>query len=309
LGYDITFHPVALSELQRFVFDVIDDRRRLEGRLGELSRDPEQRATLADLFGRVFRAIDLEEAFAARGPGPADDELDDEDAEEDDDDIGPAASEVRFLAAAVAGCLHPYWYSRGGGLTFVRDSEVRRWIRPYHEIGQGKVRSIVDDSPFIDGNVSANGFIPPESVVVLEERLRTPAQPYVDGLGEEGLDALRRAVAYARERALGLIEATDIVVPGGGMFVTAPDHLRAGHLGNLDAPAPSPAAPTAPRTCPKCGLLNPPEVQRCDCGQHLAASSGFAAYEHPEGSASRGGRFLVWAIIVVLAWTLVRSCL
>jgi hypothetical protein len=59
----------------------------------------------------------------------------------------------------------------------------------------------------------------------------------MEDLGERGIESLGRAVAYARARGLGLIEASDVVVPGGDFCATRLDNLRAHYLDNLDGPS------------------------------------------------------------------------
>jgi hypothetical protein len=213
MGYDISFHPVALAELQHFVFDVIDDPRLLKERVGELSDDPNTRHAIDAQFRLTLKAIERDDA-------------------DDEDDVGPADEAVRNLAASAAACLHPYWCSRGSGLSFVQDPAVTALIHRYSEIAQGRVRTIEDaDGPYITGNGSSTGFIMPGGVAALSQRLAARDPALLEGLGESGTDALSRALAYAVERGLGLIEATDLAIPGSGLSAAEGDARR----GDLDA--------------------------------------------------------------------------
>jgi hypothetical protein len=60
VGYDVTFHPISLDELQKFVFDILDTPALMAERLKEVSPLPQDRDLLGEMFGRVLRAIDKE---------------------------------------------------------------------------------------------------------------------------------------------------------------------------------------------------------------------------------------------------------
>jgi hypothetical protein len=226
MGHDISFHPVALAELQHFVFDVIDNPRLLKQRVDELSDDPNTRHAIDAQFRLTLKAIERD---ASADDDPEENPRDDSD---DEDDVGPADEAVRNLAASVAACLHPCWCSRGSGLSLVHDPAVTALIRRYSEIAQGRVRTIEDaDGPYITGNGSSTGFIMPEGVAALSQRLAARDPVLIEGLGQGGADALSRAFAYAVERGLGLIEAADLAIPGSGLSAAEADARR----GNLEA--------------------------------------------------------------------------
>jgi hypothetical protein len=58
MGYDITFHPVALAEPQHFVFDVVDNPRLLKQRTDELPADPGTRRAMGELFRLTLATIE-----------------------------------------------------------------------------------------------------------------------------------------------------------------------------------------------------------------------------------------------------------
>jgi len=219
VGYDVTFHPVSAVELQRFVFDLVDKPALAAARAAEISKVAKKRAELIDIFGHLSE-------FAA-------------DAAKDRDAFG---NTIAFAAAAVAGFLHPYWYARGSALTFLciaklaKPSEVP--FMPLPRCAKGKVAKLKDGSGgFLTDNYTASGFLPPEAIAgveaLLDRLLAKRAKKLAEVFDDDGLDAVRRALRYAREHGLGMIEATDAIVPFSDEAVTDLDNARAHFLDNV----------------------------------------------------------------------------
>jgi hypothetical protein len=260
MGWDITVHPVSERELQRFLFDVLDKPALLDARLAELCPDANTRQAMRALFEKTFQVVEEER----RGGVPVEDDGEDED--EDEDRPSSAADGTRWLAAAIAGCRHPYWYSRGQGLLFVEDSTIHAMVRPLAEIGTGRIREIVEHfGPHITGNFEASGFIRPADVRVLAARMREKDPILLKAFGDEtsrGWESLHQAVTYATKHNLGLIEADSLMV-GGIVLASEPGNLRAHYLKNVDNAG-------AQRRCDACGRLHGPDRSMCDCGRNLA---------------------------------------
>ena len=89
---------------------------------------------------------------------------------------------------------------------------------------------------------------------ILDDLAKPPATgrkqaPIFDVFDEEGLDSIRRAIAYATAHDLGLMEATDLVVPFANESYTDIDNLRAHFLENVAyaEPGKSPSKKTGPK--------------------------------------------------------------
>ena len=233
MGYDVTFHPVSQADLQHFVFDVVNTPPLAKKRAQEISRDKaKQRFLMEGIFGRLPQFM-LELTL---GP-PSEDDL-------------PLSfgESIAFAAAAVAGHLHPYWYARGAALSFLADKhpEVARLFTPLQKIAEGDVAKVkLKGQGLLGSNYSASGFIAPRNLPKLTRLLdelatrkpRTKVAPLFKVFDEQGLDSLRRAIAYASANGLGLMEASDLVVPM-GQASTDTDNLRAHFLDNVDHAAP-----------------------------------------------------------------------
>jgi hypothetical protein len=280
MGYDVTFHPVAIRDLQYFVFDVLDDPRLLESRMTELTDLEEARDAVRAVFDETLKA--LERDSNEYDPGVEEgDEI---------DVVGPPDEAVRFLAAAVAGCLHPYWINRGGALSFVRGVKIPERFQPLAEIGRGRIQSIPDvHGTGIYENFMAAGVMSPADVVSLARRLSGDLK-LVEELGSWGANSLGKALSYAAERGLGLIEASDVFSVG-GTFTDA-RNLR-GLPEKPTTPVDAPAPPSAPIECAACGLINTPGSARCDCGHPLS--------DPPPESARAAGSQIQGIAMILLA--------
>jgi hypothetical protein len=228
MGWDITFHPVSERELQRFLFDVLDTPSLLEARLAELCPDPVTRQKMRAMFEVTLRVVEDERLGIDRD--------DEEDDDEEEDRPFSAGHGTRWLGAAVAGCLHPYWYSRNAALQ--RVPELFSLVRPLAEIGTGCIREIDDYmGPHITGNFGASGFITPAGVRDIAARIKAKDPALVKQFGDPGepeWESLSLAIDYAKRRNLGLIEANDLMVAG-VVFASEPRNLRAHFLKNVTA--------------------------------------------------------------------------
>lgn len=233
MGYDITFHPVGLAELRHFLFDVIEEPSLLESRVAELIPDPEGREAMEDALRRTLRAIETAEREIGITPVPRDTSRDPT-GDEEEDLLWPQDT-VRFLAAGIAGFRHPYWYSRGAGLFSVPGEDASG--QTYQDLIGGRLAKLEDDIVGITQNYAASGFFPPDAVVALRDRISSNRSDYLNAMGERGFEALTLALEYASSRGLGLIEASDVVFPGGNVFLTDPANLRAHYLKNLKSSA------------------------------------------------------------------------
>jgi hypothetical protein len=212
MGFDVTFHPVSPADLQRYCFDVASDP--------ELAR-----VRVAEIAASQGKQRDLFDGVLSRLP---------EFVEEQRQGASQFGSTVAMAAAAVAGYIHPFWYARGCALSFVCDKrpEVARLITPLPELAAGPIAELSDETGgLLSSNYTAGGVVLPEALPKLAELVEEGA---FESFDEDCLDSLRRAIAYARERGLGLMEATDLVVPFSGEAYTDTDNLRAHFLKNVD---------------------------------------------------------------------------
>lgn len=216
MGFDVTFHPVSLAAVQHAVFDVANAPALAAARAKALASSKAKRDDLtAGVLNRLGDFVgEVQES-------------------------GGFGETIAFATAAVAGYLHPYWYARGSALSFLaaEDPSIVALFTSWQGLATGVVSTLSDDSAgLITANYSASGFITPEKLVTLQALLANAKKksPFFEVFDEDGFDALRRAVDYAAAHGLGLMEASDLVVPMTNEGFTDLDNLRAHFLNNVD---------------------------------------------------------------------------
>ena len=229
MGFDITFHPTGLEEIQYYLFDVIENHAIAKSRVSELTSDSEVREYLLINFYSKFDEW-FEEILKEGHSSPL------------------FSGRFAFLAAQISGFLHPFWYARGQALSFLAEAseEVKHLIKPLTKITDGKLKGLSDISNgLITENYKASGFISdldallkildelcyPKNWQILSEvdfyDSNTLISKYFD---EEGIDSLNKAIKYAQSRKLGLMEGADVCGPFG--CYTKYENMRAHYLQN-----------------------------------------------------------------------------
>ena len=222
MGFDITFHPVSLDDLRRFVFEVADRPALAEERAAELARDDVERTQVLDLYG-LFGTW-LEKAQAGQAG---------------------VAETFAFACAAIAGYRHPFWFARGCASAFLvpMAPELADLYQPLPTVAEGAVSILPDPSGgVLPGNHAAGGIVRRERFADLRAVLHelseregqfAPSALY-DVFGKAGLESLERALQYAEEHELDLIEASEVVIPAQPKTYTRWDNMRAHYLKRLD---------------------------------------------------------------------------
>ena len=218
MGFDVTFHPIGEKELRHFFFDVLADPTLATERAAELCPDAKKRKKVA----QVYRA--LPQFVARREPVTA----------------------FGVCAAIVSGFLHPYWYARGQAFSLLDRKQVPEVLGlfvPLGKLGSDILSKLSDpsDGRFL-GNESASGLIPADRIARAEQLLEAlNTRPGPDALpilatafDEDGLESLRAALHYCRSNRLGMIEASDVVVPIADKCCTDESNLRAPFLGKME---------------------------------------------------------------------------
>lgn len=243
MGFDVTFHPVDKQDLKHFLFDVVEDNSLADSRAAELATDEEKRKMVMLIYSQfpewlrdmetfddsLFRTRETMgwkiRAALHRYPRRY-------------YEIGPTFA---YAAAAIAGFRHPYWYSRGSALSFlIQYAPILKFIFiPLPRLFPGKLSKVTDASGGrIIENYCGSGYIEAQRLQFLERYLQSLEIRRVPGgksviyqvFDDDNIHALMAAVTYAKDRQLGLMEASDIVVPIADQFASDPDNLRASFL-------------------------------------------------------------------------------
>jgi hypothetical protein len=209
----ITFHPVAPSDIQRFLFDVADHLPLAATRAMDLLPAEHEKKKASNLYKEflVWRA----EVPRREGLG----------------EVSFAGTYARTMAI-IAGFRHPYWYAGDASLSKIaqHDDKLAALFKPLGKCGTGRLNTVPDRSKgLLTDRETGSGIITDIAALRRElERLKQPRtrsrllgfkKETLPGLLDElftpeQLDALNRAIAYAESRGLGIMEASGVAAPG-----------------------------------------------------------------------------------------------
>lgn len=214
MSFDITFHPITKEELQSFFIEVLNRPEDAGAKASEITTDPEKEARIMGIYEECGDV--LADVRAKKEP----------------------FSTLVLGAGAIAGFLHPYWYSRGSSISFLCLEDERfdpllislaaLFPRAFNGIKDESGGYIMDN--FSGGGYVSNGNLPALKSMLLDDRYEDAVTSI---FAEDSFEALMEAIDYALDNGAGLLEVSDLVVPSDGEVFTDPDNLRAHYLENV----------------------------------------------------------------------------
>jgi len=188
MGYDITFHAISIEEFNYFVFDVIKDQDVTKSRINEITKDQKKQESLQVIYQNIIEFIQKKEPETNFSEG------------------------LNYLTAMLSGFLHPYWYARGCSFSLTIPNLVKGLFKPMKMLVKPYLQDITDDSEgLITNNFSASGISYGKDFDLLVSLFGALQKP--NDFSEEVINAINNVFDYAQKNNLGILEATDIVVP------------------------------------------------------------------------------------------------
>ncbi len=279
-----TFHPVAPSDVQRFLFDVADHLPLAATRAMDLLPSEHEKSKAMHLYKEflIWRA----EVPRREGLG----------------EVTFAGTYSRTMAI-IAGFRHPYWYADGASLSALAKHEdsIARLFNPLGKCGTGRLNTVPDRSKGqLTDRESGSGII--TDLAGLKRELARLKQPrkrsrmlglkkdtlpgLLDELfSPEAQDSLNRAIAYAESRGLALMEASGIVAPGHS-GASRYSNFRAHTLGAIEDSTLPPPIPGEEPLSPPIPFIAPssPKIT------HLPVANAASLFDVHE-DAAEGGLF------------------
>ncbi len=229
MGYDITFHPVNPAEVDEFIFDTIKHPGKSRSNAERISPHENVRKAITGLFSELVQRYQEKMDMQALG----------------------------YVAAAILGFLHPYWYARGACISFLTKNhpEYQGFLQSFStlkpELFEGFTGTQVTQ---FSGNYTIGAYIPADKLAGLRkqlerDRLKIKEQDIFEE--QELWSSVIHAIEYAEQRNMGLLEVTDVVIPMTSENWSNPMNYRAAHLKNelvlKNAREMDPTSPTARR--------------------------------------------------------------
>lgn len=217
MGFDITFHPISKPELHYFCFEPIQNPELAIARVAQITNNQEDQHYLMTL---IYQKIpDITAKIISQT----------------NDNYGQLA----FCCAAIAGYLHPFWYARGGCISFLaqQSEHFSQYLESIQDLAPEYFEGLQrDDNRLISQNYQGGGYVDYSKLEALQADLHSQQyQELVEQyLGSDNLLSLTQAIAYCLQNQAGFLEATDIYVPIAGETPCNPNHLRATYLNNIN---------------------------------------------------------------------------
>lgn len=193
MGFDISYHPIGIDQMNAWYFDRLAEVAQEDfSQLQKVGKD----AGLEEFYIDKY----IETMKTTSTPPPSED---------------PFEKHHAYCIAVVQGFFLPYFYTRGTALSFLLEEtpELKKYITSWSSI---KPENIV--CPVADGlveNYSGGVYISAKQVSELLADLEqeTETKDLFTDFFEENFPVFVKALKYAEEHGLGLLEATEVVEP------------------------------------------------------------------------------------------------
>ena len=188
MGFDISYHPISEQEIQSWYFDVLED----ESSIKKLAQEHD-----VDEF-YVEKYINTIEVAKATAPTDYFDKT------------------HGYYIAVIQGFFRTYFYTRGTAFSFfIQDKpQFKAYTTPWEDILNVKVPNPIANT--LVENYSSGIYINANQVVALLSDYQTKEEvkrELDDFYSHNRINVFLKALTYAKEHNLGLLEATEVVEP------------------------------------------------------------------------------------------------
>lgn len=187
MGFDISYHPISEEQMNTWYFELIKNPEKIEALAFDHQIDDFYKTKYQDTIN-AGRETDQNDYF--------------------DKTHG-------FFIAVVQGFFETYFYVRGAALSFSENKQLNSYYKKWEEfIPVGSITKKVENR--LVENYCSGVYIPADQVACLLEDYHNKAdiRSELDQLFSEGRIAVfLKALNFAKERGLGLLEATEVVEP------------------------------------------------------------------------------------------------
>ncbi len=187
MGYDISYHPISEQQIETWYFDLLKNPEKIE----EVSAVHQ----LEDFYKTKYQ----DTLNAGR--------------ETDKNDY--FVKTHGFFIAVVQGFFEKYFYVRGGALSFSKNDHLSGYYKQWNEFVQHEFLTNNIENRLVE-NYCSGVFIPAEKVaqLLVDYHNNPTIKAELDMLfSDNRIAVFLNALQYAKDRNLGLLEATEVVEP------------------------------------------------------------------------------------------------
>jgi len=187
MGFDISYHPISEKQINTWYFEVITNPEKIEALASDHQIDDFYKTKYQDTIN-AGRETDQNDYF--------------------DKTHG-------FFIAVVQGFFETYFYIRGGALSFSENNQLDSYYKKWEEFIPLESLTKKVENRLVE-NYCSGVYISADQVVRLLEDYHNKVEikSELDQLFSEGrISIFLKALNFAKEHGLGLLEATEVVEP------------------------------------------------------------------------------------------------
>ena len=187
MGYDISYHPISEQQIETWYFELLKNPEKIEAVSVTHQLEDFYKTKYQDTLN-AGRETDKNDYF--------------------DKTHG-------FFIAVVQGFFEKYFYVRGGALSFSQNELLANYYRKWEEFVQQEFLTDNIENRLVE-NYCSGVFIPAGKVAaLLEDYHQNPAiKTELDNIfSDNRISVFLNALQFAKDRNLGLLEATEVVEP------------------------------------------------------------------------------------------------
>ncbi len=187
MGWDISYHPISEEQIKSWYFDVLEDKNAIELLSQQYSLDDFYKQKYLDTIDVALKT-----------------------------DAGGIFDKTHgYYIAVVQGFFEKYFYVRGGALSFSESGNLKKYFKewetfiPREKLTENVYNQIVE-------NYCSGVFLPNNQVKqLLEDYKSDPSikNELDDLFSPKYIGVFLKALEYADEKGLGILEATEVMEP------------------------------------------------------------------------------------------------
>lgn len=187
MGWDISYHPISEKQISEWYFDVLDNQELIEG----LSTENK----IEDFYKEKYK-----ETIKVGLETKADDIFD---------------KNHGYYVAVVQGFFQKFFYTRGSALSFSENPLLKKYYKQWTEIIPNEKLTKNVNNQIIE-NYCSGVYIPKDQVTELlnDYENNSELRKELDDLfSHNRIGVFKKALKFAQENGLGLLEATEVIEP------------------------------------------------------------------------------------------------
>lgn len=198
MGYDISYHPISKEQIHQWYFDILEDidlANKLKVRVpSKQLKNESQRNEFEEFYLNKYKET-IETAKKMKGS---------------------FNRTHAYIAAIVQGFFEEFFYTRGAALSFIENDDFfNKYTTSWKEIAPTKYLENFESDGLFE-NYSGGVYLSHkqvEKLLVDYEKDKNLRDTIDELFSHDRINVFLNALKFAKEKGLGLLEATEVVEP------------------------------------------------------------------------------------------------